>query len=158
MKSVPALLCAVLGACVLLTGCTSVPPQVSTVTVTLVGFRPADNVDVRDHAIMTLKVSTEDVHSEGFTSSVHKLYFNGSYVGKSENPNPIGLPAQGDVTIDVPLTIEDPITVRRAIAVSDQALFKLESELRYLEGESLKRFKTHSEGKIPLSGLELAVR
>ena len=108
---------------------------------------------------MTLKISTEDVNSEAFSSSTHKLYFNGGmYVGKAENPNPIGLPAQGEVTVDVPLVIEDPVTVRKAIAVSDQALFKLESELRYTDEEHTKRFKTVSEGKIPVGGLEQAVR
>jgi len=158
MKSVSALLCALLGACFLLTSCTTVPPQISVVTVTLVGFRPVENADARDHAIMTLKVATEDVHSEGFNSSSHRLYLNNMLVGKAENLNPIGLPAEGSVTIDVPFVIEDAVTVRRAIAVSDQAAYRLESELRYSEGESNKRFKTKSEGKIPLSGLEHAVR
>lgn len=125
---------------------------------TLVGFRPLENSEVLNRATMTLRLNSEDVNSEAFTASTHKLYFSNTYVGKAENVAPIGLPGQGEVTIDVTLVIEDPIIVRRAIAISDQAVYRLENELRYTENDHLLRYKTHSEGKIPLSGLEPAVR
>jgi hypothetical protein len=48
--------------------------------------------------------------------------------------------------------------VRRSIGVSDQALYRLESELQYTDNGDLIRLKTHDEGKIPLGGLEQAVR
>jgi len=60
--------------------------------------------------------------------------------------------------MDMTFVIEDPVMVRRSIGVSDQALYRMETELRYSDNGDLIRLKTHDEGKIPLAGLEQAVR
>lgn len=142
---------------VLLGGC-STPPKASGVSATLVGFRPLDNADIANRATMTVRFTSEDVYADGFTESTHKLYFNGVYVGKADNKTPIGLPPQGTATIEMTFVIEDPVMVRRSIGVSDQALYRMESELRYHDNGDLVRLKTTDQGKIPLAGLEQAVR
>ncbi len=157
LKSLSLVVVALLGCCLLFPAC-STPPHVSGVSAKLVGFRPMDNPDVPNRAIMTVRFSCEDLNAAAFSGSTHKLYFNGVYVGNAENTTPIGLPAQGSTTMDMTFVIEDPVMVRRSIGVSDQALYRMESELRYSDNGDLIRLKTHDEGKIPLAGLEQAVR
>lgn len=157
LKSLSFLLPLLVGCCALLAGC-STPPKASGVSATLVGFRPLENSEVQNRATMTVRFTSEDVNADGFSSSTHKLYFNGVYVGQAENTTPIGLPPQGSATIDMTFVIEDPIMIRRSIGVSDQALYKMETELRYTDNGDIIRLKAHDEGKIPLAGLEQAVR
>jgi LEA14-like dessication related protein len=159
MKLVPTLLCLVLGCCALLPGC-STPPKLSGMTVTLMGIRPASSVAGDAHAIMTLRVSSENVNAIALSGSSHKFYLNGSYVGKAESDVPIGLPPLGSVTQDLRLNIENPAVVRQAVAAHDQppASYRLESVLRVTDNEELLQVKSKFDGSISLRALEAVIR
>ena len=157
LKSLALPFLAVIACCALFTSC-STPPKVSGIGATLVGFRPMDNSDVPNRAMMTVRYTNESVNAAGFNRATHKLYFNGTYVGHAENASPIGLPAQNSTSVDIVFVIEDPVMVRRSIGVSDQAIYSMESELEYTENTDLLRLKAHDGGKVPLNGLEQAVR
>ena len=158
MKSVPFFLCSALAAALLLTGCASVP-RATGISVVVSGFRPVDESGTATgHAIMTLKFVSENVNAVGLTGSSHRLFLNGRYAGKAENPSPVGLAPQSSTTQDVTLELEKPEIVRLAVSVGAEASYRLESVLFYTEGDDKLRIKTNYEGKIPLRGLESAAR
>jgi LEA14-like dessication related protein len=155
MKLAPTLLCAVLGCCALVTGCTTAP-KLSGITVTVLGLRPASAAEGANSAIMTIRVSSENVAPIAFSGASLKLYLNGSYVGKAESNLPIGMPPLGIVTRDVVLKIESPGVVRQAMATHDQppANYRLESVLRATDNEELLQLKLKFDGSISLRALE----
>jgi LEA14-like dessication related protein len=157
MKPASLLLCSLFGACILLAGCAT-PPKATGVSVSVVGFREAENSPVATRAIMTLHFASENLEALGFTSTTHQLYFADRYVGKAENLSPVGLPPQGSVNVDVTIDLENTSIVRQILSVSDQALYRLETVLHYTDGDNKVEVKVHAEGKVAIQGLEQAVR
>ena len=155
MKLVPTLLCTVLGCCMLFAGC-GTAPKLSGITVTLMGIRPAGAVEGGLSAILTIRVTSENVAPIAFSGTSLKLYLNGSYVGKAEGTLPIGMPPLGSVTRDVVLKIENPAVVRQAMATHDQppANYRLETVLRVTDNEELLQLKLKFDGSISLRALE----
>ena len=157
MKSASLLVCSLLGVCLLLAGCAT-PPRATGVTVTIVGFRAAENSPVQTRAIMTLRFTSENVNALGFTSSTHELYLADHFVGKVENKAPVGLPPMGGVNLDVAIDLENPGIVRQILSVADLAPYRLVTVLYYTDGDDKVQVKVKSEGKIAIQGLEAAAR
>jgi hypothetical protein len=159
MKLAPTLFCALLGCCAFLAGCNS-GPRLSGVTATLAGIRPADAKALDAGAILTLRYVSENVNALGFSGSTHKFYLNGSYVGKATSNEPVGLPPLGAVTQEVTVIFEKPEVVRQAVAAHGQppAQYRLESVMRFTDGEEHLELKSNFEGIVNLRGLEPAAR
>jgi LEA14-like dessication related protein len=157
MKSISLLLFSVLSAGLLLSGCATAP-QVSGVSVTVVGFRPDETSPVQTRAIMTLKFTSENVNGVGITSTTHELYLGKRYVGKAENPVAVGIPPMGSLTQDVVFNLEEPGVVRQVLSLTSEPPYRLETTLFYTDDGSKRRLKVTSEGKVALLGLEQAAR
>jgi LEA14-like dessication related protein len=159
MKLASPLLCFLLGGGMLLAGC-SMAPKLGGVTVSIAGIRPAGAAAGHDRAILTLRFTSENVNAIAFSASTHKLYLNGSYVGKAESDQPIGLQPLVSVTQDVTVIFENPAVVRQAMATHDRppASYRLESVLRFFDNEEKFQFKSQSDGSLSLQALEGTIR
>jgi len=156
MKTASLLLGSLLVAGVLLASCAT-PPKATGVTVTVTGFRDAEG-SPQNRAIMTLHFASENVTAVGFTRTVHELYLNDRFVGKTENLTPVGLPPMGSVNLDVPLALENSGVVRQILSFSDKAPYRLVTVLHYTDGDDKVQIKVTAEGKVELLGLEQAAR
>jgi LEA14-like dessication related protein len=157
MKTASFLLCSLLGACVLWSGCAT-PPKATGVTVTVTGFRDAVNPPVQTQAIMTLHFASENVNAVGFTRTVHELYLNNRFVGKAENLSPVGLPPMGSANVDVAIVLSEPGVVRQILSFADKSPYRLVTVLHYTDGEDKVQVKVTAEGSVALLGLEQAAR
>jgi len=160
MKLNSPLLLALLGWCVLLTGC-GTPPVVSGITVSVDGFKRYDAAPGQTRGIMILRFTSENTAAIAFSGSTHQLYFNGTLVGTAKNENPVGLPAMETVTHDVILELVNPAAIKQALAdegAGRPTRYRVESVLRFNDGENFTQIKKTFEGTVALRGLETAVR
>ena len=88
-------------------------------------------------------------------SSTHKLYLNGSYVGKMASATPVGLPAQTATTQVVTVQFENPALVQQLVKGADQktASYRIESDLLVMNGEDRIDIKTSNQGALDLRAL-----
>lgn len=128
------------------------------VTVTLVDFKPAGTALPETRAVITLRVTNENLNPLGFSGSTHKLYLNGSYVGKATSSVPLGLPPVSSATQDVPILLEKPEFVKQAMRDQPVSSYRMESALFIMDGEERIQLKVRSEGSVDLRGLRAAAR
>lgn len=125
-------------------------PKIGGITVTAlsltVGTSPAE---VR--APLVLHFANENVVPLGYSGSVHKLYINGTYVGKATNQEPIGLPPMNAATREIYLQFDNPkIASLLAAGGSQSASYRLDSVLYQTAGDDKLEIKTRSEGNLEL--------
>jgi LEA14-like dessication related protein len=103
-------------------------------------------------APLLLRFANENVIPLGYSSSSHKLYLNGTYVGKAVNDQPIGLPPMNQATREVYIQFENPAFVRQLAAGggSHQVAYRMETVLFQTAGEDKLEIKTRSEGTLEL--------
>ena len=103
-------------------------------------------------APLILRFANENVIPLGYSSSVHKLYVSGTYVGKATNDDPIGLPPQNEATREVYVHLEKPAFLRQLAAGggSHVVSYRLETVLYQTAGEDNLEIKTRSEGSLEL--------
>jgi hypothetical protein len=142
MKFLPSLRFLLLGLCAALAGC-STTAKPDSIIVTVADLKAADLTPAETRVLMTLRFTSESVNAFAFASSTHKLYVNGSYLGRAASKTPIGMPPLSTVTKDVTLVPDNA------------ALLK---QLRTLPGEPVVRFKGSAEGTIDLRGLQSGAR
>ncbi len=160
MKLISPLLLALLGWCVLLPGC-STPPVVSGITVSVDGFKRYDAAPGPARGIMTLRFTSENTSAIAFSGSTHRLYLNDTLVGSAKNETPVGLPPMETVTHDVIIELVNPAAIRQALAdesAGRPTRYRVESVLRFNDGENISQIKKTFAGTVALLGLETAVR
>lgn len=159
MKLIPLLLSALLGCCLLLTGCSTVS-EVNGITASVDGFRKYDSSPVQTKAIMILRFTSENTRGIGFSGSTHRVYLNGTLVGTAVNKNPIGLPPLESITQDVVIDLVNPAAVKqaKAIAGDNPSRYRVESVLQFTIGEEKEQIKSAFEGTVDLRGLDAAAR
>ncbi len=103
-------------------------------------------------APLVLRFANENVVPLGYSGSTHKLFLNGTYVGKAVNDQPIGLPPMNEATREVYLQFENPAFVRQLAAGGPvhQVNYRLETVLFQTAGDDKHEIKTHSEGSLEL--------
>lgn len=136
-----------------LAGCSG--PRPTSLSVTLVDFKPADASLLESRGTLTLRYTSESIAPLGFSGSSHKLYLNGSYVGKAVNDRPFGVPPLSTVTHDVTVYLENLALVRQLISVRDTqtASYRLESVLFQTVYEEKFEIKSKSEGSLDLRSI-----
>lgn len=146
-------LCLFVLASLILAGCSGV--KLGGVTATVVDFRPTQASLLESTGTLTVRYTNENISPLGFSGSSHKLYLNGSYVGKAVSDRPFGVPPLNTVTQDVTLHLENLALVRQLLAVRDSqtAAYRLESVLFQTVYEEKFEIKTRSEGSLDLRGL-----
>lgn len=147
--SVFALLCGLL-----VSGCQT-RYSIGEISVAVVDLRPAGTSMMESRAVMTVRYFNENVIPIAFTSTSHKLYLNGTYVGKAVSNDAVGLPPASTATQDVVVFFENTQLLNQLAQVgrSGNATYKLVSTLTYQSGDETERVPAESSGTIDLSSL-----
>jgi len=141
------LLLVTFGLCGCMTG-----PKPGGVTVTALTLQLGLTSPTEVRAPLILRFANENVIALGYSASSHKLYLNGTYVGKAVNDQPIGLPPMNEATREVYLQFENATLVRQLAAggSSHHVPYRLETVLFQTAGEDKLEIKTRSEGTLEL--------
>lgn len=135
------------------TGCMSTP-RVGEITVTVVEFTPSANALSQPGAVLTLRFINENLIPVALSGSKHKLYFNGTYVGKIENTKAVGLAPSSAKTHDVTISFENLAFVRQLALRGDPVVsYRLVNSMEYREWEEKIYLKSETNSTIDLSSL-----
>jgi LEA14-like dessication related protein len=136
------------------TGCGS-SYNLGGITVSIVNFVPAGAALLESSGTMTLRYTNENTIPIGLSGGVHKIYFNGSYVGKAVSKQPLGLAPLSTATQDVTVNFENLALVKQLVAMRDQqnASYRVESILYLTSGEENLNIKTSNTGSVDLRAL-----
>ncbi len=130
------------------------------ITVNLVNFMPASAALLESSGVMTLRYTNENTIPIGLSGSTHKIFLNGSYVGKTVSKQPLGLAALSTITQDVTVNFENLALVKQLVAMRDQqtASYRVDSILYLTSGEENLSIKTSSTGSVDLRALAPLMR
>ncbi|PTY06422.1 hypothetical protein DB347_13430 [Opitutaceae bacterium EW11] len=129
--------------------------KLSGISISITDFRPKNATLLETEAAMTLRYMNENVVPIAVSGSTHKLYLNGTYVGKSVSKEAVGLPSLNTATQTVPVYMENLALVQKLLTLSEGTTaisYRLESELFVLVGEEHDSVKIVSSGQLDLSG------
>lgn len=143
-----------LGFALLLAGCQT-RSSIGEISVTVVDFQPTGSSLAEARAIMALRFINENLAPVAFTSSTHKLYLNGTYVGKVLNNQAVGIPAANTSTVDVAVFFGNPGLVRQLAGSSDghAVSYRLTSSMEYQRGDQTETIKADTSGSVDLTPL-----
>ncbi len=129
-------------------------------TATIVDFRPTEARMLESSGVLTLRFTNETISPLGFSGSSHKLYLNGSYVGKAVNNQPFGVPPLSSITHDVTVNFENLALIRQLAEMgqSQTAAYRLDSVLFQTVYEDKYELKTQSQGSLDLRKLSAAAQ
>ena len=146
--------------CVLLAGCTGGSAFRGGLGVSLVDFRPTEASLLESRGTLTLRYTNETIAPLGYSGSSHKLYLNGSYVGKAVSNQPFGIPPLNTVTQDVSIQFENLALIRQLVSVRETQMvaYRLESVVYQTMDEDRFEIKVHAEGSLDLKSLAAAAK
>lgn len=137
-----------------LAGCSG-PGVRGGISVSVVDFRPTEASLLESRGTLTLRYTNETIAPLGYSGSTHKLYLNGSYVGKAVSDRPFGIPPLNTATQDVTVQFENLALMRQLLSVRDSksVAYRLETVLFQTVYEDKYEIKLHSDGSLDLHGL-----
>jgi LEA14-like dessication related protein len=139
----------------LLTGCASLGPN-RTVIVNVVDVRPAQATLLETTAVLTLRFTNETSEPLQVRGSSHRLFLNGSAVGRGVSNDILTIPPLSTVTQPVTIHLENLTLVRKATELS-RALnaidYRLESELFAVGAPGGRTLRATSTGQLDLRSL-----
>jgi LEA14-like dessication related protein len=146
LKVFPILACLFLAS-----GCNS-GLKLSDVLVDVIDYRPTTS---DTQAQLTLRFNNENVFSIAIAGVTSKLYLNGTYVGKVESQEAIGITQLGTINRDVVLLIENTAFMRQLQeSVSAPSIsYRLESTLLLEASEDRMKMRYVSNGQISTASL-----
>lgn len=130
------------------------------ITVSLVDFRPTEASLLESRGTLTLRYTNENISPLGFSGSTHKVYLNGSYVGKVVSDQPFAIPPLNTTMQDVTVHFENLALIRQLVAVRDAqtVAYRIESVLFQTIYEDKYEIKTVAQGALDLHGLAEAAK
>lgn len=140
---------------ILLLGGCNTDLHLSGISVAVTDFRPISATLLETQAALTLRFTNENVVPIAISGSTHKLYLNGTYVGKSVSKDAVGLPSLNTATQTVTVFLENLAMIQKAQSYAQGAntvfSYKLESVLFVEAGEARDSVKVVSSGQLDLS-------
>ncbi|MCC6415293.1 MAG: LEA type 2 family protein [Opitutaceae bacterium] len=129
--------------------------SIGEISVAVVDLKPAGGSMLESRAVMTVRYFNENVVPIAFTSTTHKLYLNGTYVGKAVSNQAVGLPPASTTTQDVVVFFENTRLLTQLLDAgrSQSATYKLVSTLTYQKGDDTERVPAEATGTIDLGAL-----
>jgi LEA14-like dessication related protein len=154
MKS-PRFLLVLLGLGALVFGGCQSRSELGEITVSVVDLRPTGGTLFESQANLTLRFVNENIVPLGYTGATHKLYLNGSYIGKAVDNQPMGLAPTSTTTRDVTLLVENLALIRQLMAIRNEGMvtYRLESLIFSKQGDEKLQNKTETTGTLDLQGL-----
>jgi len=136
----------------LLAGC-STDLHLGGISITVTDFKPISATLLETQAALTLRYSNENVVPIAFSGGTHKLYLNGTYVGKSVSKEPLGLPSLNTATQTVTVYLENLAIIQKAQSMGQNSTisYRLESVLHVEAGEAYDTLKVVSSGQLDLA-------
>jgi len=134
-----------------LSGCTT-GPKPGGITVTALTLQLAGTSPTELRAPLILRFANENIIALGYSASSHKLFVNGTYVGKAVNDQPIGLPPMNEATREVYVQLENATLLHQLVAgaASREVNYRLETVLFQTAGDDKLEIKVRSEGRLEL--------
>jgi LEA14-like dessication related protein len=137
-----------------LVGCTS-HGTLGGIAVTVIAVKPATPPAPETQAVLTLQFANENVASVAMDSSTHRLFLNGTYVGKAVTASPEGFPSMAPTALKIPVNFEN-LTLVGQLANSAGAKavsYRLESDMLVVFGDDKIHVKSTEQGMLDLSPL-----
>ena len=133
-------------------GCNS-SSKLGGVRVNVIDLVPTDASLLETRAQMTLRYINENVFPLAINGSVHKLYLNGDYVGKTVSDQAVGLPRLSTATQTVTLLLENLAMVKKLqeLTKTSSISYRLDSKVYLLVGEDTMTISSSSMGELDLS-------
>tara|TARA_R110002094_G_C4768667_1_gene200176 strand:+ start:105 stop:512 length:408 start_codon:yes stop_codon:yes gene_type:complete len=130
------------------------PPRVGEITVTLVEFTAPAHALSQPRAVLTLRFINENLIPVALEGSKHKLYLNGTYVGKIENTEAVGLAPSSVKTHDVTIFFENLALVRQLASQANPIVsYRLVNVMEYRQNQEKNYLKSETNSTIDLSSL-----
>lgn len=137
-----------------LTGCQT-RYSIGEVSVAVVDLKPMGSSMLESRAVMTVRYFNENVVPLAFSGTSHKLYLNGSYVGKAVSNQAVGLPPASTITQEVVVFFENTQLLSQLAGMgrSRSVSYKLVSTLNYQKGDEIEKIPAEASGTIDLNAL-----
>jgi len=138
----------------LFTGCLSTPP-IGEISVSVENFQPIGASLAEARAIMNVRFVNENLVPVAFSGSTHKLYLNGTYVGKAVNIEPIGLAPLSISVRDVVISFDNLALIRQLTSGDRDTVvsYRLNSVMSYQQGDDKEELKAETNGSLDLAPL-----
>lgn len=136
--------------------CTTLP-RGGGIGVTVADVRPLQASLLESSIALTLRLTNEALQPLTLAGSSHRLFLNGSYVGRAVSNERLTLPPLGTATQTVTVYLENLTLVRKAAELSNapKINYRLESRLHPADGDGFGSIKAVATGELDLSGLGL---
>lgn len=138
----------------LVPGCATVPRE-GGVAVSLVSIRPLDSSLFESSAELTLRLTNESPRVLALSGSTHRLYVNGTYIGRAVTNERVTIPQLGTTTQKVTAHVENLTLMRKAQELGNVAAvdYRIDSQLFPADDPGGGSFAASATGRLDLSGL-----
>lgn len=127
------------------------------VSLSVVDLLPTQASLFETSASLKLRFTNESTQPLVLSGGSHRLYLNGSYVGRAVSSERLTIPALGTNTQTVVVHLENLTLFRKAAELSNSTApaigYRLESRLHSAKGSTFGRLQVTSSGELDLSGL-----
>lgn len=111
-------------------------------------------------AALTLRLLNESTEAVDFIGSTHRLYLNGTYVGRAVTSEKVTLAALATTTQTVTVFLENLTLVRKFSQLQQEAVidYRLESEFLPATGGRFGAWRTTATGEVDLTSFQASGR
>jgi hypothetical protein len=143
---------AIIGEVILGLGCATVQEEGGVAT-SLVSIRPLEASLFETKAELTLRYTNESARALPLAGSTHKLYINGTYVGRAVTNEQLSLPELGTTTQTLTAHLENLALMGKAREIGSMSTveYRIDSRIHVADGGGTLR--ATSTGQVDLSGL-----
>ena len=110
-------------------------------------------------AELTVRLTNETPQTVTLAGSAHRLYLNGTYVGRAVSNQRVTVPELATLTQTVTVHLENLTLIRKVTELSQtdapQITYRLDSVLHPADGQGFGSFRATSSGELDLSGLAM---
>jgi len=110
-----------------------------------------------NRAKLILRYTNENIFPIAIAETEGKFYLKGTYIGKVEQKNPVGMPAVSTVSRPAVLLIEKPELLQSLLADGAPTLsYELKSTMRMEFDETKEKMKSYFSGQLDAANLRAA--
>jgi len=110
-------------------------------------------------AELTVRLTNETPRALTLAGSAHRLYLNGSYVGRAVSNERVTVPELGTLTQTVTVHLENLTLIRKMTELSQTEVsvisYRLDSTLHPADGQGYRSIRATSTGELDLSALAM---
>ena len=135
-------------------GCATISPDAAGVGMSLVGIRPVQTSLFETSAELTLRFTNESSRPLAISGSTHRLFVNGSYVGRAVTNQPLTIPQLGTMTQTMTAHFENLALMRKMqeLGQASAVEYRIDSQLHADEPRGAVTLAAATTGQLDLSG------